>query len=276
MRKKRSGKRRTVIYKPDYAGVHQIAVAKRVVGILLAVMLLSVIVLAAVWLLPSVWNALQPSPQQEEMKEQTLEEKAEAEGTSLILDEKTGLPLFENGVNLFVVNEASPADENFAPVLETVSGVEVDRRIAPALDKLMEDARAQGHEISLIGGYVSYDAQKEMYEAEVKRLLSEGNTKIIAYAYAKDTAALPGTSDMQSGMCVTLQGEDETFATTALCVWLENNMAKYGFVFRYPEGKENYTGQEGTKLVLRYVGPGNAAAMRRLSMSLEEYIDYLK
>ena len=276
MRNKRLGKRRrAVIYKPDYAGVHQIAVAKRVVGIVLTVMILGIIVAAAIWLLPTVWNAMQPSPQQQDIQEQKLEEKAEAEGTSLVLDEKTGLPLFENDVNLFVVNEKYPADETVAPELETVAGVEVDRRIAPAVELLIEDAWEQGHKLGVTGGYVSYEEQKVLYEAEVAKLLAQGNTKIMSYAYAKEAVELPGTCDRQSGMCIVIQGDDETFATTELCVWLENNMAKYGFVFRYPQGKENYTGVEGTKLVLRYVGPENAVAMRRLSMSLEEYIAYL-
>ena len=52
-------------------------------------------------------------------------------------------------------------------------------------------------------------------------------------------------------------------------------MGAYGFVFRYPAGKADYTGVEQNDLVLRYVGPENAAAMRRLSMCLEEYIAYV-
>lgn len=266
-------RRRRVIYKPDYAGLHQIAVAKRTVGIVLGVLILAVVVLAAVWLAPAVWHSMQMTPQEEEAKEQALLEEAEAEGDSLIKDEKTGLPLFENDVNLLVVNTDHPADESFVPEVETVRGIEVDRRIAPAVEKLVDDAWAEGHELSLVSGYVSYEKQNELYEAEVSALQKKGHTKIMSYAYAKENVGLPGTCDLQTGLCITLKGKEKDFATSPQCVWLENNMAQYGFVFRYPEGKEAYTGEESTKLILRYVGPENAAAMRRLSMCLEEYID---
>ena len=268
-------KKRRSIYKPDYAGVYQIAVAKRAVGVVLAVLVVGVIVLASVWLLPAVWNSMQPSPVEQEEYERELAEDAEARGTSLVYDSATGLPLFENDVNLFAINADHPADSDFEPELETVSGIKVDRRIAPALKMMVEDAWEQGVEVGLVSGYVSYEKQKKLYETEVAALQKQGHKKIMSYEYAKDTVTPPGECDLQSGMCVTLQGDEETFGTTEIGNWLENNMAAYGFVFRYPEGKEKYTGEAGTKLVLRYVGPENAAVMRRLSMSLEEYIDYL-
>lgn len=52
-------------------------------------------------------------------------------------------------------------------------------------------------------------------------------------------------------------------------------MGKYGFVFRYPEDKEDYTGCTGNLTVLRYVGSENATAMAQRSLCLEEYITYL-
>ena len=52
-------------------------------------------------------------------------------------------------------------------------------------------------------------------------------------------------------------------------------MAHYGFVFRYPAGKEDETGIERNDLVLRYVGTEHAAAIRRLSFCLEEYLRYI-
>lgn len=269
-------RKRTPIYKPDYAGVHQIAVAKRVVGILLAVVLvIGIGTVAATWVVPAVWRAMQPSPVKQEEREQELAEEIEAEGDSLLHDADTGLPIFDNDVNLFVVNEEYPNDGSYAPVLETVDGVEVDRRIAPALLKMLEDAEAEGARFTVSSGYVSFEEQKERYEKEVTRLQKEGHTKIMSYEYAKDAVAAPGESDMQTGLCVVLKGKEDSFSKSDACRWLENNMMHYGFVFRYPEGKETATGEEATKLVLRYVGPENAAVMRRLSMCLEEYIHYL-
>ena len=267
-------RKRRALYRPDYAGVYQIAVAKRVVGVVLTVLVAAVIVLAVLWLAPAVWHSMQTSPVEEEALEQELAAEAEAEGRSLIYDEETGLPLFEDDLNLFVINADNPADSTFEPELETVAGIEVDKRIVPALRMMVEDAWEQGYEVGLVEGYVSYAEQEKLFQKQVDKLLKQGSTKIMANEYAKDTVTPAGECDLQSGLCITLQGDAETFATTEICSWLENNMGRYGFVFRYPEGKEKYTGKSGTKLVLRYVGPENAAAMRRLSMCLEEYIDY--
>ena len=269
-------KRRRIIYKPDYAGLHQVAVAKRIVGILLALVLTAGVGYLAVRLVvPAVWSALQPSPVRQEEREEKAEERAREKGKTLLFDEKTDLPLYENTVNLFVINEKNPADDSFEIELKTVSGIRVDERIAPALEAMVEAAWADEAEIELLEGYVSYEEQKALFDEQVDLLMLQGVTKIMSYSYAKDRVQPPGECDFQSGMCITLKGDPDTFETTEVCSWLENHMAEYGFVFRYPVGKEKYTGVEGTKLVLRYVGPENAAIMRRLSMSIEEYIKYL-
>lgn len=276
-RKQTSRRRgRRPIYKPDYAGVHQIAVAKRIVGILLAAVLtVGIGVLLAVWLLPVLWAALQPSPVKQEEREQAIIQHAQETGEALREDPETGLPLYDDDLNLFVISTAYPAGADFKPELETVSGIEVDRRIAKALNRMVEDAWAVDAQIALVGGYVSYDDQKALFDAEVQRLMQGGSTKIMAYEYARDTVLPPGECDLQTGLCITLKGDPETFGTTEECSWLDAHMAEYGFVYRYPEGKDKYTGRAGTKLVLRYVGPEHAAVMRRLSLSLEEYIEYL-
>ena len=269
-------RRRKPIYKPDYAGIHQIAVAKRAVGILLILALvLGIGALTVTWVVPAVWRSFETSPVKQEEKEEALAEEIEAEGDSLVRDPDTGLPLFENDVNLFLISAEYPNDGSYVPTVETVAGIEVDRRIAPALRLMIEDAWAGDIELGLKSGYVSYDAQKALYEKEVARLQKAGHTKIMSYEYAKDAVAAPGESDMQTGLCVVLQGDPEGFSKSDVCTWLESNMGRYGFVFRYPEGKETATGEEATKLVLRYVGPENTAVMRRLSMCLEEYVQYL-
>jgi len=276
MQKRRAAvrRKRQPIYKPDYAGVYQIAVAKRIVGTVLVILLvLGIGALAAVWLAPALWSALQPSPVVLEEREQAILDRAEETGKALREDPETGLPLYEDDLNLFLINAEHPAGPDFEPELETVSGIRVDWRIAPALEMLVEDAWAEDIRVELVSGYVSYAEQKERYEAEVQRLMDAGSTKIMAYEYAKDAVLPPGTCDLQTGLCITLKG-DEDFETTEICSWLESNMASYGFVFRYPVGKDRYTGEEGTKLVLRYVGPEHAPVMRRLALSLEEYIDY--
>ena len=54
--------------------------------------------------------------------------------------------------------------------------------------------------------------------------------------------------------------------------WIFSNMFKYGFVQRYPEGKEDKTGVKGTYAALRYVGIPHAAYMHENNLCLEEYL----
>lgn len=271
-RKTRS--RRRYIYKPDYAGVQQIAVAKRIVGAVLGLLLAAAVVaLLVVWVVPSVMRAAEPSPVVSETAEG--EAESEAEPSSIGVDEKTGLPVYDDDFNLFVINEAHPADENFAVTTAEVAGIQVDERIAPALTALLEAAESAGMELEFSEGYVSFEEQAQRYQVQVDALTAAGFTKVMAREDAKSTAPMAGTSDLQSGLCVTIRSDAENFATTQIGSWLQTNMGSYGFVFRYPADKEKYTGCAENGLVLRYVGAENAAAMRRLSMCMEEYIDYL-
>lgn len=268
----RRRRRRRVIYKPDYARVRQVAVSKRIVGVLLALLVVfAAVAVVFTWIVPSVMKTLEPSP----ISAQADGEAAEASAQPVGYDEETGLPLYGDDFNLFVINEAHPAESGFAPVLAEAAGVEVDERIAPALSMLVETAQADGIELQFDAGYVSYSAQESLYEKRVEALQAAGSTIIMAREDAKRTVPAPGESDMQTGLCVTLAGNAEDFAGTAAYGWLQSHMGAYGFVFRYPAGKADYTGVEQNDLVLRYVGPENAATMRRLSMCLEEYIAYV-
>lgn len=97
--------------------------------------------------------------------------------------------------------------------------------------------RQDGVTLKFSGGYVSYAEQEALYNAEVERLIAAGSTKIMACEDAKSTVSAPGTSDLQSGLCVTVQDDPATFSTTDTYGWLQRNMAHYGFVFRYPPEK---------------------------------------
>jgi D-alanyl-D-alanine carboxypeptidase len=58
--------------------------------------------------------------------------------------------------------------------------------------------------------------------------------------------------------------------------WLYENAHKYGFILRYPEGKEEVTGEQYNEGIFRYVGVAHATAMHELGMCYEEYLAALK
>ncbi|MDD6060312.1 MAG: M15 family metallopeptidase [Ruminococcus sp.] len=58
--------------------------------------------------------------------------------------------------------------------------------------------------------------------------------------------------------------------------WVVDNCEKYGFIVRYPQGKENVTGHEYCPWHLRYVGKVHAAIMAEKNLCFDEYIKFLK
>ena len=155
-------------------------------------------------------------------------------------------------------------------------GVQVEAHIVSALEMLSEAAKADGLALVFTEGYVSYQEQEQRYNDKVTQLMeTDGLTTVMARTQAKLVVPVAGESDQQTGMCVRIQGDVETFKESRTFTWLRSNMGKYGFVFRYPEGKDDYTGCSEDYTVIRYVGSDNATAMQQRSLCLEEYISYL-
>lgn len=194
--------------------------------------------------------------------------------------DEMGLPVFGDDVNLLVVNESNPAGADFVPELTQVNGVEVDARIADALRTMTAAAKEDGLALVFAEGYVSYEEQGKRFEAKTKELMEgpEGLTTVMAKTEAKTLEPMAGQSDFQTGLCLRLEfsGDQEAFEKSKTYSWLKNNMGKYGFVFRYPQGKEDVTGCKPDPTAIRYVGSENAAGMQQRSMCLEEYISNLK
>lgn len=68
----------------------------------------------------------------------------------------------------------------------------------------------------------------------------------------------------------------DDFRETKAYTWLQEHAAEYGFVERYPKGKESITGIDYEPWHYRYVGKEHAQRMNELNMCLEEYVAFLK
>ena len=64
---------------------------------------------------------------------------------------------------------------------------------------------------------------------------------------------------------------DDSFANTPESDWLAANCSKYGFIIRYPKGKESVTGYKYEPWHIRYVGKEKAEAITKSGLTLEEY-----
>ena len=99
-----------------------------------------------------------------------------------------------------------------------------------------------------------------------------------AYILASQAVTVPGASEHQAGLAFDIISNDyvtldEGFAETNAGQWLSENSCKYGFILRYPKGKEDITGIEFEPWHFRYVGREAAEIINKEGITLEEFWD---
>lgn len=162
-------------------------------------------------------------------------------------------PTYINGILL--VNKTHPIPSSF--------GGGVDATAYAALQKLQNGAAEAGYSMPLISGYRSYDYQAQLYNSYAAR---DGQAAADRYS------ARPGKSEHQTGLAFDVGSIDNSYGTTPAGKWLAQNCASYGFILRYPQGKEHITGYMYEPWHIRYVGKDTAQAIMSSSLTLEEYL----
>lgn len=177
---------------------------------------------------------------------------------------------------LVVVNSANSVENSFVPILEEYNEIELSYLAIDDLTRMIDDAKSQGLNISVNGGYISFEEQKDIYDKAVKDYKKKKKCSTVKAEVAiSKTIPNAGESEQQTGLVVDLSdGTDEKFEETAEFRWLSKNAVNYGFVLRYPE-KENPGGIAYSSNLFRYVGYENALKMREYNMNFDEYVQYL-
>ena len=136
-----------------------------------------------------------------------------------------------------------------------------------AFEKLSSDAKNIGYKIIAVSAYRDYNYQKRLYDEYV-------NYK--GRDYADKCSARPGHSEHQTGLAVDVMGSNndyDEFEKSNEFEWMKNNSYKYGFILRYPKGKEKITGFKYEPWHYRYVGKDVAKTIYEEKITLEEYYD---
>lgn len=160
---------------------------------------------------------------------------------------------YVNGILL--VNKNHPVPSDYAP------GLQEDAY--NAFLELSKDAAAVGFDIQILSGYRSYKTQDKLYNNYVS---------VYGQAEADTFSARPGTSEHQTGLAMDVGWIDDTYGETPSGIWLAKNCYKYGFIIRYPKGKENVTGYKYEPWHIRYLGKDVAEAVYNSGLCLEEYL----
>ncbi len=181
---------------------------------------------------------------------------------------------------LLLVNRTHPLPEGFVPRLAKSfqgNSILLDRAAGQALERMLKAAEEDGYEILISSGYRDRSYQEGLLKEDLAYEKSRGKSQKEAYASVIRETMPPGCSEHETGMAVDLvpyynQILDERQAETPENQWLLSHCAEYGFILRYPKGKEAITMVDYEPWHFRYVGVLAASEIMEEGLTLEEYV----
>lgn len=179
--------------------------------------------------------------------------------------------------NLILVNPdygfRSEPEELLIPALESVPEILLQRCASTLLNRLMQEINGW-NSIVPVSGWRSLQEQQQIWDDTLRES---------GLAFTQKYVAVPGHSEHQTGLAIDLGLKQEQvdficpdFPDTGICKLFREKAAKYGFILRYPAGKENITGIGHEPWHFRYVGIPHAQIMTENGLTLEEYVEFIR
>lgn len=178
-----------------------------------------------------------------------------------------------------VVNKEFSLSEDYAPddlvtvevptVLENPEVNQLRKVAADALKEMFEEAKYEDVYLHARSGYRSYQTQVQLYQRYVEK-----NGEKAANRYS----AKAGQSEHQTGLVMDVTSESANFQLLTNFgelkegKWLKEYAHEYGFIIRYPEGKEDITGYIYEPWHIRYLGVNLATDVYESGLTYEEYL----
>ncbi|WP_419885384.1 M15 family metallopeptidase [Paenibacillus sp. B-A-8] len=144
------------------------------------------------------------------------------------------------------------------------------KEAAEALEKLFAGAEEDGIYLAGVSAYRSKETQTRLFNRYVEKDGEE---------LARTYSAVPGYSEHQTGLAIDVSGSDgkcaaeSCFGGTKEAEWLAQHAAEYGYIIRFPEGKQDITGYKYEPWHIRFVGKDIATYIAEKGITLEEYYD---
>lgn len=178
-----------------------------------------------------------------------------------------------------LINGENPIPEEYVPDLVQTGRQNTwgDSRAAAALNLMLRAGEREGLSFVVCSGYRTREEQQVLFLNQIKKKLDEGMGYQEGLEEASKISARPGTSEHESGLAFDIvaldyQTLDEGYAETQEAKWLLENSSDYGFILRYPRGKEEITGIIWEPWHYRYVGVSIAKKVTEKGFTLEEYL----
>ncbi|MCI9974994.1 M15 family metallopeptidase [Clostridioides difficile] len=185
-------------------------------------------------------------------------------GKKIIISE---LSKYRKGVNVLSINNIIVANKEYS--LPKEYSPQESSEAKDAFYKMNKDAQKSGLNLKAFSTYRSYEYQDKLFKSYAKE---HGEKE------ANRFSAKPGESEHQTGLAFDIGGNDQSswanqkFNNTKEAKWLYENAYKYGFILRYPKGKENITGYMYESWHYRYVGTEHSKNFAMNDLTLEEYL----
>ena len=161
--------------------------------------------------------------------------------------------------------------------INTLKGIMYcDERIIDDLRDMLQAAKEDNVTLEITSPYRTEDYQKTLFNRKINAFMNRGLSYMEAYQLAGLSVNIPGNSEHQMGLALdivtpTYRDLSEGFESTAAGIWLVENSYKYGFILRYPKGKEDITGVKYEPWHFRYVGVEAATVITEQGITLEEF-----
>lgn len=176
---------------------------------------------------------------------------------------------------LILVNKYYALDKDYEPdnmvKIEAKYGVQqyLQKEAYDAFKKMADDAKKEGLTLYITSPYRSYQTQNKLYNN-----YSAKDGKELADTYS----ARPGYSEHQTGLAADIvSGPGKSLASfenTKEFKWIKSHAHLYGFILRYPKGKEKLTGYQYEPWHYRYLGVDTASKIYSSGLTYEEYYAY--
>ncbi len=173
-----------------------------------------------------------------------------------------------------LINSSNAIPDGYAPteLTELSNGQSVDKRIYPSLQSMFDDARAQGVYPVVSSGYRTAKQQQSEMDDKIQEYIDDGKSEDEARILAATYVAQVGYSEHEAGLAIDIVAKANKSDDDTVWAWMKEHCAEYGFILRYPEGKEGVTGMSYEPWHFRYVGVEAAQKIMGAGITLEEYL----
>uniref|UniRef100_UPI004055A9EC M15 family metallopeptidase n=1 Tax=Acetatifactor sp. TaxID=1872090 RepID=UPI004055A9EC len=192
----------------------------------------------------------------------------------------TSMETGELSRDILLVNKEHALPENYEVMLMTLpdgTNRAAQEAYQPLCD-MLEAGRKEGLFFEICSSYRDVERQRELFDEDVEMFVRRGYSYSEAYEEAAKDTMPPGHSEHSTGLAFDIvaldyQMLDEGQELTGENQWLQEHCAEYGFILRYPRGKEDITAISYESWHFRYVGKEVAQYIMEQGITLEEYLE---